>query len=169
MSVELDCVELDCSQQQCNSHTLFAQDANFLASISGGRYLLLYGVTLSPSGSGQQTSQKKMPAVAAPSTQAEHWSGDLDGLLKRWTIRVVVSYFKTQYYVLKGKQYGISYEGGRAFEKYINQKYSTKTKNLSLHNCRNIVLHLREPESDGSLRKGLYFVSRARLRLTETC
>ena len=32
-----------------------------------------------------------------------------------------------------GKQYGISYEGGRAFEKYINQKYSPKTKNLSPH------------------------------------
>jgi membrane-bound lytic murein transglycosylase MltF len=94
---------------------------------------ILYGVTLSPIGSGQQTPQKKMPAVAAPSTQAEHWTGDLDGLLKRRTIRVVVSYSKTQYYVLKGKQYGISYEGGRAFEKYINQKYSPKTKNLSLH------------------------------------
>jgi membrane-bound lytic murein transglycosylase MltF len=74
-----------------------------------------------------------MPAVAAPSTQAEHLTGDLDGSLKRRTIRVVVSYSKTQYYVLEGKQYGISYEGGRAFEKYINQKYSPKTKNLSLH------------------------------------
>jgi hypothetical protein len=94
---------------------------------------ILYGVTLSPIGSEQQTLQKKMPAVAAPSTQAEHWTGDLDGLLKRRTIRVVVSYSKTQYYVLKGKQYGISYEDGRAFEKYINQKYSPKTKNLSLH------------------------------------
>ena len=31
------------------------------------------------------------------------------------------------------RQYGISYEGGRAFEKYINQKYSTKAKSLSLH------------------------------------
>jgi hypothetical protein len=39
----------------------------------------------------------------------------------------------------------------------------------SRSNCQNIVLYLREPESDGSLRKGLYFVSRARLRLTETC
>jgi hypothetical protein len=86
---------------------------------------IFYGATLSPIGSGgQQTLQKKMPTVAAPSTQAEHWTGDLDGLLKRRTIRVVVSYSKTQYYVLKGKQYGISYEGGRAFEKYINQKYS---------------------------------------------
>jgi len=53
-------------------------------------------------------------------------------MLKRRTIRVVVSFSKTQYYVLKGVQYGISYEGGRAFEKYINQKYPLKTKNLKL-------------------------------------
>jgi hypothetical protein len=52
---------------------------------------------------------------------------------KRRTIRVAVSYSKPQYYVLKGVQYGISYEGGRAFEKYINQKYPRETKNLSLH------------------------------------
>jgi membrane-bound lytic murein transglycosylase MltF len=92
---------------------------------------ILHAVTLSPIGSAQL--QKKKPAVAAPSTQAEHWTGDLDGMLKRRTIRVVVSYSKTQYYVLKGVQYGISYEGGRAFEKYINQKYPRETKNLSLH------------------------------------
>ena len=54
-------------------------------------------------------------------------------MLKRRTIRVVVSYSKTQYYVLKGVQYGISYEGGRAFEKYINQKYPPEARNLRLH------------------------------------
>jgi membrane-bound lytic murein transglycosylase MltF len=93
---------------------------------------ILYGVTLSPIGF-EQSPQKKKPAVAAPSTQAQHWTGDLDGMLKRRTIRVVVPYSKTQYYVLKGVQYGISYEGGRAFEKYINQKYPRETKNLRLH------------------------------------
>jgi len=78
------------------------------------------------------TTQTKKSAVAAPSTRSMQWTGDLDGMLKRRTIRVVVSYSKTQYYVLKGVQYGISYEGGRAFEKYINQKYLPKTKNLKL-------------------------------------
>jgi membrane-bound lytic murein transglycosylase MltF len=87
-----------------------------------------------PLGAAHQTptTQTKQSTVAAPSTQAEQWTGDLDGMLKRRTIRVVVSFSKTQYYVLKGVQYGISYEGGRAFEKYINQKYPLKTKNLKL-------------------------------------
>lgn len=39
-------------------------------------------------------------------------------MLNRRTIRAVVSYL---------------YEGVRAFEKYINQKYPPNTKNLSLH------------------------------------
>ena len=124
---------MDCSQQQCNLHILFAQDANFLASIYGGRYLHFLWCHSFAYGFRAANSPEKDAAVAAPSTQAEHWTGDLDGLRKRRTIRVVVSYSKTQYYVLKGKQFGISYEGGRAFEKYINQKYSPKTKNLSLH------------------------------------
>ena len=91
-------------------------------------------ITSAPFGAAHQTptTQTKKSAVAAPSTQAKQWTGDLDGMLKRRTIRVVVSYSKTQYYVLKGVQYGISYEGGRAFEKYINQKYPLKTKNLKL-------------------------------------
>jgi membrane-bound lytic murein transglycosylase MltF len=93
---------------------------------------VIYGVVFTPSGVAHQTSQEK-PLVTAPSTQAEHWTGDLDGMLKRRTIRVAVSYSKTQYYVLKGLQYGISYEGGTAFEQYINQKYPSKTKNIRLH------------------------------------
>jgi len=60
-------------------------------------------------GAAAQTQQKKKPAVTAPSTQAKKWTGDLDGMLKRRTIRVVVSYSKTQYYIVKGVQYGISY------------------------------------------------------------
>ena len=47
-------------------------------------------------------------------------------------IRVGCCIRETQYYVLKGVQYGISYEGGRAFEKY-NYQYICVMKNLSLH------------------------------------
>jgi membrane-bound lytic murein transglycosylase MltF len=93
---------------------------------------VICGIVFAPFGAAQQAPRKK-PEVKAPSTQAEQWTGDLDGMLQRRTIRVVVAYSKTQYYVLKGMQYGISYEGGTAFEKYINRKYPSKTKNVKLH------------------------------------
>jgi membrane-bound lytic murein transglycosylase MltF len=89
-------------------------------------------VAASPQAAQQRPAQGK-PAVAAPSTKTRKWTDDLDGMLRRRYIRVAVAYSKTQYYVVKGVQRGISYEGAKAFEKYINQKYPPKTKNLRVH------------------------------------
>jgi membrane-bound lytic murein transglycosylase MltF len=73
-------------------------------------------------------------AAAAPATtpesaplsitlQAESWSGDLDGMMQRRYIRVLVPYSKTLYFVdLGGTQRGISYEFMRAFEENLNSK-----------------------------------------------
>jgi ABC-type amino acid transport substrate-binding protein len=71
--------------------------------------------------------------VAAPAIQAPPWTGDLDGMLKRRYMRALVAYSKTQYYVVKGVQYGTSYEFLRAFEDAINRKYPQKQKNLRFH------------------------------------
>jgi membrane-bound lytic murein transglycosylase MltF len=91
---------------------------------------VLYPATV---GAAQQAPPQKKAAVVAPSTEAKVWTGDLDGMVQRRRIRVVVPFSKTQYYVVKGVQRGISYEGGKAFEAYINRKYSSKAKNLSVH------------------------------------
>lgn len=55
---------------------------------------------------------------------------DLDGMLKRRVIRALVVYSKTQYFVVDGAQYGISYEALRAFEGYINQKFPPRRDGL---------------------------------------
>jgi membrane-bound lytic murein transglycosylase MltF len=57
----------------------------------------------------------------------------LDALLKERTIRVVVPFSKTQFYVLKGVKRGISYENGKAFQKYINRRYTPEKKHLRVH------------------------------------
>jgi membrane-bound lytic murein transglycosylase MltF len=66
--------------------------------------------------------QSKVPIVNAP-TETKKWSGDLDSLLKHRVIRVGVPYSKTLYYTVKGVQWGVAYEGGHAFENYLNRKY----------------------------------------------
>lgn len=71
--------------------------------------------------------------VAAPVTQVPPWTGDLDGMLKRRYIRALVTYSKSQYYVVKGVQYGSSYEFLKAFEDAINKKYPQKQRNMRLH------------------------------------
>ncbi len=48
-------------------------------------------------------------------------------------IRVGVPYSKTLYYTVKGVQWGVAYEGGRAFEQYLNRKYPQGNKNLKIH------------------------------------
>jgi membrane-bound lytic murein transglycosylase MltF len=82
-----------------------------------------------------QTSPPIQPAqtAAAPNLPEIPWTGDLDGMLKRRFIRVLVSYSKSQYYVVKGVQHGGSYEFLKAFEEDINRKFPYKEKDLKFH------------------------------------
>ena len=61
----------------------------------------------------------------------KHWLGDFDGMRKRRIVRILVPYSRTFYFIDKGgKQFGMTYELGRAFDDWINKKY--KTKNLRI-------------------------------------
>ena len=63
----------------------------------------------------------------------ETWIGDLDGMRKRRTIRLLVPYSKTFYFVDKGgKQFGITYDIGHAFEEWLNEREKTKTLRISV-------------------------------------
>lgn len=55
------------------------------------------------------------------------WTGDLDGMIERRLVRVLVTYSKTHYFVDKGTQRGISYDFGKLFEDELNQKLKLKT------------------------------------------
>jgi membrane-bound lytic murein transglycosylase MltF len=50
------------------------------------------------------------------------WTGDLDGMVERRMIRVLTVLSKTFYYIDRGVQRGITYEGLQAFEKELNNK-----------------------------------------------
>lgn len=74
-------------------------------------------------------------AVAAPShaqTRIEHgidqaWTGDLDGMIERRRIRLLVVPSRTFYFVDAGQQRGLSYDRGVAFENELNKKLGKKT------------------------------------------
>jgi membrane-bound lytic murein transglycosylase MltF len=57
---------------------------------------------------------------------AERWTGDLDGMIERRRIRVLVTPTRTQYWVERGRQTGAEYELVRAFEDRLNQGYVRK-------------------------------------------
>jgi membrane-bound lytic murein transglycosylase MltF len=61
------------------------------------------------------------------------WTGDLDGMRRRGRIRILVPYSKTFYFIdIGGKQFGITYEAGRAFEDWLNQQDKAKTLRTSV-------------------------------------
>lgn len=76
-------------------------------------------------------TQPKARSVAPPTTRQR--TGDIDALLRYRVIRVGVPYSKTFFYTVKGVQYGIAYEAGKEFEKYLNKKYPQQNKNLKVH------------------------------------
>jgi membrane-bound lytic murein transglycosylase MltF len=61
----------------------------------------------------------------------ERWTGDLDGMIERRLIRVLVVPSKTFFFVDRGTQRGTTYEMFRAFEDDLNRK--VKTGQLPVH------------------------------------
>ena len=57
----------------------------------------------------------------SPETVMKPWSGDLDGMIERRTIRVLTTYSKTFYYVDRGVQRGATSDMFRVFEDDLNK------------------------------------------------
>ena len=70
------------------------------------------------------------PYALADFTQ-QKYTGDLDGMIKRRYIRILVAYSKTHYFVDQGTQGGLTYEFGRMFEDGLNKKL--KKKHVRVH------------------------------------
>jgi membrane-bound lytic murein transglycosylase MltF len=70
-----------------------------------------------------ESPKKERMGLVLPS---EKWTGDLDGMIKRRMVRVLVVYSKTYFFVDKGTQRGIVYEAFRKFEEDLNKKLKAK-------------------------------------------
>jgi membrane-bound lytic murein transglycosylase MltF len=82
-------------------------------------------LTLAAPATAASPSAPKGPQLAAT------WRGDLDGMIKRRVIRALVVYSKTFYFVDRGTQRGVTYDGLRAFEHDLNAQL--KTGDLKVH------------------------------------
>jgi membrane-bound lytic murein transglycosylase MltF len=69
------------------------------------------------------------PAGLAPFV--EPWKGDLDGMVERRVIRVLTVQNPVLYFIDRGRELGITYEGVKAFETQLNEKL--KTGNVKVH------------------------------------
>jgi membrane-bound lytic murein transglycosylase MltF len=73
--------------------------------------------------SGALAQQPKPAPRALPTQLGGEWKGDLDGMLERRVIRVLVPYSRTLYFNDKGRERGVTADFVRDFERYVNEKY----------------------------------------------
>jgi membrane-bound lytic murein transglycosylase MltF len=90
--------------------------------------LLLAGALAAAAESIEPAPDAGHEEVAAPDAP---WTGDLDGMITRGWVRVLVPYSKTFYWVDLGRPRGLSYELFTAFEKELNRK-AHLPKNLQI-------------------------------------
>ena len=96
------------------------------------------------------------------STQLRDWTGDWDGIEQRRTLRVLVVPNKTNYFVEKGVQRGITYDTFRLFEEETNKRL--KTRALKFHV---VFIPTAREELLDALVKGKGDVAAASLTITE--
>jgi membrane-bound lytic murein transglycosylase MltF len=69
-----------------------------------------------------------------PAVFEQEWTGDLDGMIKRGYVRMLVVPTRTTYFVDKGVQHGTAVDFGHLFEDELNQKIAAH--HLMLKNLR---------------------------------
>jgi membrane-bound lytic murein transglycosylase MltF len=98
---------------------------------------------------------------------AKPWKGDLDGMIARGVIRVLVVPSKTFYYVDKGVQRGTTYDFVRQFEDDLNKKLAQKKvgkKNVKVHV---VFLPIGRAELADALTSGRGDIAAAGITITE--
>jgi membrane-bound lytic murein transglycosylase MltF len=86
-----------------------------------------------PTGPAAQASQPpdEPPADEVVARALAPWHGDLDGMVERRYIRMLVTFSKTNYFLDRAEQHGATYEAGKLFEDFLNQRL--KSKHIRVH------------------------------------
>ena len=58
------------------------------------------------------------------------WKGDLDGMIERRFIRVLVTPSRTTFFIDKGSRFGLTFEAMQAFETQLNQRLGLRVKRV---------------------------------------
>jgi len=107
----------------CGEADKSAPDANTSAS----------SAAVSPSSPAEQNpSTQASAADDAPSEEGIRqvlapWNGDLDGMVERRYVRMLVTFSKTNYFLDKAEQRGLTYDAGKLLEAFLNQRLKTRT------------------------------------------
>jgi membrane-bound lytic murein transglycosylase MltF len=79
-----------------------------------------------------ETEEREVPSDAAIATVLKPWTGDLDGMVARRYIRVLVTFSKTNYFLDRAEQHGATYDAGKLFEEFLNKRLGSKNVRVQL-------------------------------------
>jgi membrane-bound lytic murein transglycosylase MltF len=68
----------------------------------------------------------EVPSDSAIAAMLGPWTGDLDGMVERRYIRMLVTFSKTNYLLDKAEQHGATFDGGKLFEDFLNKRLESK-------------------------------------------
>jgi membrane-bound lytic murein transglycosylase MltF len=71
-------------------------------------------------------STNQLPSDAAIAKMLEPSKGDLDSMVERRYIRMLVTFSKTNYFLDGPEQHGATYDGARLFEEFLNKRLQSK-------------------------------------------
>ena len=78
------------------------------------------------------TTQPSANAQSMTSESFRPWTGDLDGMLDRGVVRILVPISPTLFYQSKGENYGAEAELGSELEKVLNQRHGSASKKITV-------------------------------------
>lgn len=90
------------------------------------------------------------------------WKGDLDEMIKKREIRVLVTYSRTYFFVDKGRQRGLTYDLMKEFEEFVNQKIKSGTLKVKV-----IFIPVRRDQLISKLAEGYGDIAAANLTITD--
>lgn len=121
---------------------------SFILIVTASLFLLTFACSKEsskPPAKPQMTENQSTPSLVAPPASSigegtssdqeasdlsgvisKKWTGDLDGMIQRRRIRVLTTYSRTGFFVDKGTQRGLVYEGFHQFEEDLNKKLNNK-------------------------------------------
>jgi len=132
--------------------------------------LALFALSFSGPASAQKPApvNKRPDLTIDPATLMQPWKGDLDGMIERRLVRVLVVPSKTFYFQNRGVQRGVTYDGFRIIEQKLNAKLEKekklKQKNLKV---RFVFLPVGRDELLRMLVEGKGDIAAANLTVTE--
>lgn len=116
---------------------------------------------------------EETPAIESPAQLVEidnpwlrlrhvsNWTGDLDGMMERGVVRLLVVPSRTWFFLDGARQRGLSVEMARALEDFLNKRFKTRRKKVHV-----LLIPVRRDELLPALNQGLGDIAGGNLTIT---